>query len=90
MISAIIVTAIIVNRSPSVTKASTLSSVARRHLTNQQKQACGFSPRPLDPGPEPLWLFLRVNSLLGGKGSHSDMDVVLEVSLVKDPAKPWS
>lgn len=41
------------------------------------------------PGPEPPWLFVRVNSLLGGKGSHSDMDVVLEVSLVKDPAKPW-
>lgn len=42
------------------------------------------------PGPEPPWLFVRVNSLLGGKGSHSDVDVVLEVSLVKDPAKPWS
>lgn len=42
------------------------------------------------PEPGSPQLFSRVNTLLDAKGSHSDLGVVLKVSLLKDLAKSWS
>lgn len=42
------------------------------------------------PELESPQLFSRVTTLLGAKGFHSDLDIVLKVSLLKDPAKSWS
>lgn len=76
----------------SVIKASPLSTVPCHHFSKLPKTGIWTFPTASRPEPESPWLFLRVNTLLGNKGSHSDMDIVLKVSLLKEPAKSqaWS
>lgn len=71
----------------SVIKASPLSTASPMLSLQQTTKNRYMASRP---EPESPWLFLMVNTQLGAKGPHSDVDIVLKMSLLKDPAKSWS